>query len=79
MDATTEDRTGLKAGTYSVTVTDKNGCKAMNSYTLTEPTCNLGISGVKKDVTCNGAANGGIDITVTGVSRYTCHISGTMV
>lgn len=32
-----QNRTGLAAGTYSVTVTDDAGCKAVTSYTLTEP------------------------------------------
>jgi SprB repeat/Secretion system C-terminal sorting domain len=30
---------GLKAGTYTVTVTDANGCTAISSFTLTEPVC----------------------------------------
>jgi hypothetical protein len=33
----TEDRTGLCAGTYSVTVVDDNGCMTTSSYTLTQP------------------------------------------
>ena len=32
--------TGLKAGTYTVTITDANGCTTTNSITLTEPVCN---------------------------------------
>jgi len=34
---TTEDITNLAAGTYSLTVTDTNGCTAGASYTVTEP------------------------------------------
>ncbi|NBT11978.1 MAG: adhesin, partial [Betaproteobacteria bacterium] len=34
---TSEDLTNLIAGTYSVTVTDANGCTAQGSYTITQP------------------------------------------
>ncbi|MFN8393527.1 MAG: T9SS type A sorting domain-containing protein [Bacteroidia bacterium] len=69
--ATTEDRTGLTAGTYSVTVTDANGCSTSGSITLTEPAI-LASSGVAAtyscgtNVSCNGAADGSINLTATG-------------
>jgi hypothetical protein len=34
----TDNRTGLAAGDYTVTVTDANGCTATRSFTLTQPT-----------------------------------------
>lgn len=37
-NATTEDISGLAAGTYTVVVTDNNGCTANAGYTVTQPT-----------------------------------------
>ncbi|QQS29846.1 MAG: DUF11 domain-containing protein [Sphingobacteriales bacterium] len=64
--ATTEDRTGLSAGTYSVTVTDANGCSEEASFTLSEPPCSLELDISAEDALCNGDANGSIDLTITG-------------
>ena len=62
---------GLGAGTYSVTVTDANGCSTTTSITLTEPA--LLVSGATSptfiggnNISCNGLADGSIDLTVTG-------------
>ncbi|MDX2003030.1 MAG: gliding motility-associated C-terminal domain-containing protein [Chitinophagales bacterium] len=62
---TTSTITGLGAGTYGLTVTDATGCTASETYILTEP-APLTLSATATDVTCNGAANGSIDLTVTG-------------
>ncbi len=55
----------LTAGTYSVTVTDGNGCSTTLATTLIEP-YPIAISGVSTDVTCPGFADGTIDLTITG-------------
>lgn len=62
---TTEVATGLDANTYTVTLTDANGCTATQSATLINPT-SLVISNTFVSPTCNTIANGSIDVTVTG-------------
>jgi hypothetical protein len=62
---TTEDLTGLAAGTYNVTVTDANGCSMTTSGTVTEPAM-LMASTAATDVACNGGTTGSVDLTVTG-------------
>ncbi|HPS05716.1 MAG TPA: hypothetical protein PLE97_10245, partial [Tenuifilaceae bacterium] len=61
-----EDQTGLTAGTYSVEVTDHNGCTANGSYTITQPT-RINITGEVTNITGSGS-NGAVDITVSGGS-----------
>jgi gliding motility-associated-like protein len=64
--ATTEDLSGLGAGTYNVTVTDDLGCQTtLGPINITEPTA-LGSSATTVDVDCNAAANGSINLTITG-------------
>ncbi|NVK04373.1 MAG: T9SS type A sorting domain-containing protein [Flavobacteriia bacterium] len=57
--ATSEDVSGLSAGTYSVTVTDANGCTTSASATLTEPSVLLGSLSVTPAIGVNpgGAVN----------------------
>ncbi len=61
---TTEDISGLGAGTYSVTVTDDSGCSVFGTETIIEPTA-LTSSVIGTDVTCFGGDNGAIDLTVS--------------
>jgi len=56
---------GVPADTYSVTVTDANGCTDTTTVTITEPPV-LVATGVATDVSCNGGSDGSIDISVTG-------------
>src|SRR5207253_124143 len=64
--ATTEDRSHLSAGTYTVTVTDNNGCPAQQTFTVHEPQCNLNMSAEVINVSCHGNADGSIDVSVSG-------------
>jgi hypothetical protein len=62
---TTQDRTGLAPGLYTVLVSDSKGCRDSLSVTITEPDL-LSITGVVTSPSCFGFNNGAIDITVTG-------------
>ena len=63
--ATTEDLTGLSANSYTVTVTDANGCTISNNYVINEPTA-IQVIATVNNVTCNGLSNGSVNVTVTG-------------
>jgi hypothetical protein len=64
--ATTEDRTDLSIGSYSVQVSDAAGCKATSEiFTISQPSA-INISGTTVDVTTINGSNGSIDVTVTG-------------
>ncbi|MBI2969081.1 MAG: Ig-like domain-containing protein [Bacteroidetes bacterium] len=68
--SSTKDISGLIAGTYSVTVTDANGCTANNSGTITEPSV-ISSSAIVSDNTACGTNDGAIDLTVSGgISPY---------
>ncbi|WP_158537874.1 T9SS type B sorting domain-containing protein [Flavobacterium sp. AG291] len=64
---TTATATGLTAGTYTVTVTDANGCTATQSFTITQPAAALAVTaGTQTDVLCYGNATGSAIVNVTG-------------
>ncbi len=64
--ATTQDRSNLAAGTYTVTVTDANNCSQTISATITEPAGGISLSSTQVNVLCNGNASGSIDLSVSG-------------
>ncbi|MEC3874449.1 SprB repeat-containing protein, partial [Chryseobacterium sp. T9W2-O] len=74
---TTEDRTGLAAGTYTVTITDANGCTGTVNATVTQPASAVSGTTVVTNVACNGASNGAINLTPTGgTAPYTFNWGG---
>lgn len=70
--ATTAVISGIVAGTYSITVTDSNGCTDSASITITQPPAMISTSVVDSNVTCNGLSDGGVSTSTTGgVTPYT--------
>ncbi len=63
---TGSNATGLSAGTYTVTVTDANGCISTASATLTQPTLLTVTTGGIVNVLCNGGTNGSASATAGG-------------
>jgi hypothetical protein len=56
----------LTAGTYTITVTDKNGCTATASTIVTQPTVLTANISASTNVTCNGGNNGSATVTAGG-------------
>ena len=64
--AVTEDITAIPAGTYTLTVTDANGCTISETFDVIQPAAPLAIDLFVTRVDCNGDNTGAIDATVTG-------------
>lgn len=63
--ATTESISNLDAGTYSVVVRDQSGDEVTLEGTITQPKP-ITVSGNATSASCNGMANGSIDVSVSG-------------
>ncbi len=63
--ASTEDITALSGGTYTLTITDANNCSFTISTVVNEPALLTAVTS-HTNVTCNGANDGTVTITVAG-------------
>lgn len=62
---TSATATGLKAGTYTLTVTDASSCTKTRDFTITEPDALIATTS-QTDVSCNGGTNGSATVNVIG-------------
>ena len=70
--AVTATASGLAAGTFTVTVTDANGCTQVASVTITQPIVLATTVSLDNNVSCNGGNDGGASVSVSGgTSPYT--------
>ena len=77
VDPGTEDPNGLEAGTYSVIVTDINGCTATENIDITSPSSAINVNSSVTDLLCYADSSGSIDVLISGgTSPYTTNWSG---
>ena len=62
---TNKNRPAVRAGIYTITVTDANGCSSSLTLTVNEPAKLLGTK-VKTPVSCNGGSDGSCSLIITG-------------
>lgn len=69
---TTATASNLSAGTYTITVTDKNHCSVTAAVTVTQPSVVTAAITAITAVSCFGGSNGAATVTASnGVSPYT--------
>jgi hypothetical protein len=64
--ATSQTVNNLPSGSYTVTVTDANGCTDQMSVTITQPQSSLVTTATQVNVLCFGNPSGSIDLSVSG-------------
>ncbi len=63
---TTSGISGKTAGTFTVTVSDNNGCSLTSTVVITQPSAIAVNPSVTAQVTCNGNSNGAAKVTPSG-------------
>lgn len=63
--ATTSNISNLAPGTYTVSITDGNGCKVEETVTIDEFICSIASDVSSIDISCNGANDGQATATLT--------------
>lgn len=72
---TTQDRTNLLAGNYTVTVTDNKFCQSSKTIAIQQPNAALNLSVSAIDISCFGLTNGTLNLTVSGeFTLYLCMV-----
>ncbi len=66
----TQNLINIPAGTYSLTVTDKNGCTAEDVFVLKEPEEGIDIEYTVVDSMCYGENKGMISLDITDTDEY---------
>ena len=66
--STTQDLINIPAGSYSLDVTDFNGCSANISFPISQPSSEITITYNSQDILCYGDSTGLININVIGGS-----------
>ncbi len=61
-----EDLTGIASGTYSVVITDQNGCTTSSQTTVSQPVAPLSISATQTDLNCHDIQDGAINTLASG-------------
>jgi hypothetical protein len=68
--ATTEDLTGLSAGSYSVVITDANGCVGTDTFSISEPTALALSTSAVSDTASTGVGSASV-VATGGTAPYT--------
>lgn len=68
-NATAATITNLAPGNYTVSITDFNGCTAVQTVTVNSFNCSISASIASTNVTCNGAGNGAATVNLSGAAQ----------